>query len=76
MPAAEFTIADVDDAPKLPELFYQIALDDEIAIVSAGIAFDTRKCHGAIAAHSAAAIIQPRKVAKPCKSNTPGCRTQ
>jgi len=57
MRAAEITIADVDDAPKLTELFDQIAPDEEIAIVSAGSALDTHKCHGAIAARGAAAII-------------------
>jgi hypothetical protein len=35
-------------------------------------AFDTRKCHEAIAARGAAAIIPPRKNAKPWKPDTPG----
>ena len=35
-------------------------------------AYDTRKCHDAIADRGAAAVIPPRKNAKPWKPNTPG----
>ena len=35
-------------------------------------AFDTRKCHDAIAARGAAAVIPPRKNAKPWKPDTAG----
>ena len=63
--AAEFTTSDVGDAPMLPELLDQIPPDQEIATVTADGAFDTRKCHDAIAARGAAAIIPPRKNAKP-----------
>jgi hypothetical protein len=63
--AAEFTTNDVGDAPMLPELLDQIPPDQQIASVTADGAFDTRKCHEAIAARSAAAIIPPRKNAKP-----------
>ena len=35
-------------------------------------AYDTRKCHDAIAARGAAAIIPPRKNAKPWKPDSPG----
>ncbi len=40
--------------------------------VTADGAFDTRKCHEAIAVRGAAAIIPPRKNAKPWKPDTPG----
>ena len=70
--AAEFTTSDVGDAPMLPELLDQIPPDQEIATVTADGAFDTRKCHDAIAARGAAAIIPPRKNAKPWKPDTPG----
>jgi hypothetical protein len=70
--AAEFTTGDVGDAPILPELLEQIPPDQEIASVTADGAFDTRKCHDAIAARGAAAIIPPRKNAKPWKPDTPG----
>jgi len=70
--AAEFTTSDVGDAPMLPELLDQIPPDQEIASVTADGAFDTRKCHDAIAARGAAAIIPPRKNAKPWKPDSPG----
>ena len=50
--AAEFTTSDVGDAPMLPELLDQIPPDQEIASVTADGAFDTRKCHDAIARRS------------------------
>jgi hypothetical protein len=70
--AAEFTTSDIGDAPILPELLDQIPPDQEIAAVTADGAFDTRKCHDAIAARGAAAIIPPRKNAKPWKPDTAG----
>ena len=70
--AAEFTTSNVGDAPMLPELLDQILPDQEIASVTADGALDTRKCHDAIAARSAAAIIPPRKNAKPWKHDSPG----
>ena len=70
--AAEFTTSDVGDAPMLPEFLDQIPRDPEIASVTADGAFDTRKCHDAIVARGAAAIIPPRKNAKPWKLDTPG----
>ncbi len=70
--AAEFTTSDVGDAPMLPELLDQIPPEQEIASVTADGAFDTRKCHDAIAARGAAAIIPPRKNAKPWKPDTLG----
>ena len=70
--AAEFTTSDVGDAPMLPELLDQIPPDQEIASVTADGAFDTRKCHDAIAACGAAAIIPPRRNAKRWKPDTAG----
>jgi hypothetical protein len=63
--AAEFTTSEIVDARMLPELLDQIPSDQEIAGVTADGAFDTRKCHDAIAARGAVAIIPPRKNAKP-----------
>ncbi len=54
--AAEFTTGDVGDAPMLPELLDQIPPEQEIATVTADGAFDTRKCHDAIAARGTAAL--------------------
>ena len=70
--AAKFTTSDMGDAPMLPELLDQIPPDQEIASVTADGAFDTRKCHDAIAARGAAAIIPPRKNAKPWTPDTAG----
>jgi hypothetical protein len=56
----------------LPELLDQIPPDQEIASVTAEGAFDTRKCHDAIAARGAAAIIPPGKNAKFWKADTAG----
>ena len=70
--AAQFTTSDVGDAPVLPELLDQILPDQEIASVTADGAFDTRKCHDAIATRGAAAIIPPRKNGKPWKTDGAG----
>ena len=70
--AADVTTGDVGDAPMLPEPLDRIAVDQEIASVTADGAFDTCKCRDAIAARGAAAIIPPRKNAKPWKPDTPG----
>ena len=56
----------------LPDLLDQIPSDEQIGTVIGDGAFDTRKCHEAIAARGAAAIIPPRKNAKPWKPGTPG----
>jgi hypothetical protein len=69
---AEFTTGDVGDAPMLPELLDQNPPEQEIATVTADGAFDTHKCHDAIAARGAAVIIPPRKNAKPWKPDTAG----
>ena len=63
--AVEVTSSDVGDAPMLPELLCQIPPDQEIASVTADGASDTRKCHDAIAERGSAAVIPPRKNAKP-----------
>ena len=56
----------------LPELLAQIPADQDIASVTADGAYDTRKCHDAIADRGAVAIIPPRKNAKPWKTVTAG----
>ena len=56
----------------LPELLKQIPPDQPIASVTADGAFDTHKCHDAIAERGAAAVIPPRKNAKPWKPDTAG----
>lgn len=62
--AVEVTASNVGDAPMLPELLNQIPADQSIGSVTADGAYDTRKCHDAIAARNANALIPPRKNAK------------
>ncbi len=47
----------------LPELLDQIPSEQEIGSVTADGAYDTRKCHDAIADRGAAAVIPPRFLA-------------
>jgi len=70
--AVEVTGAGVGDAPMLPELLTQIPPDQDIASVTADGAYDTRKCNDVIADRGAAAVIPPRKNAKPWKPTTDG----
>ena len=64
--------SNIGDAPILPELLDQIGADQDIASVIADGACDARKRHEAIAARNAAAVIPPRKNAKPWKPTSPG----
>jgi len=56
----------------LPELLNQIPPEHEIASITADGAYDTRKCHDAIAECGAVAVIPPRKNAKPWKADSAG----
>ena len=58
----------------LPELLNQIPPDQEIGSVTAAGAYDTRKCHDAIAERGAAAVIPPRRNGKPWKADAAGDR--
>lgn len=51
--AVEVTTSNVGDAPMLPELLEQIPPDQAIGSITADGAYDTRKCHDAIAARRA-----------------------
>jgi len=62
--AIEVTSSSIGDSPILPGLLSQIAQGQEIGSVTADGAYDTRKCHDAIAARNAHAVIPPRKNAK------------
>jgi transposase len=70
--AVEITGSHIGDAPVLPDLLSQIPADQEIGSVTADGAYDTRKCHDAIADRGAHAVIPPRKNAKPWKTVTAG----
>ena len=56
----------------LPDLLNQIPAHEQIGSVTADGAYDTRKCHDAIADRGAHAVIPPRKNAKPWKTVTAG----
>ncbi|SDE52163.1 Transposase DDE domain-containing protein [Ruegeria marina] len=70
--AVEITGSNIADAPVRPELLEQIPPDQQISSVTADGAYDTRKCHEAIAARNAAAVIPARRNAKPWKPTSPG----
>ena len=74
--AVEVTTSNVGDAPMLPELLEQIPPDQVIGSITADGAYDTRKCHDAIAARRAHAVIPPRKNAKPWKPSSAGARAR
>jgi hypothetical protein len=56
----------------LPELLSQIPRDVEIGSVTADRAYDTRKCHDAVADRGVHAVIPPRKNDRPWKPSTAG----
>ncbi len=70
--AIEITGSHIGDAPVLPDLLSQIPIGEEIGSVTADGAYDTRKCHDAIADRGAHAVIPPRKNAKPWQTVTAG----
>jgi hypothetical protein len=74
--AIEATSSSIRDAPILPDLLNQIPPGQEIGSVTADGAYDTGKCHDAIAARNAHAVIPPRKNAKLWKPDTPGARAR
>jgi hypothetical protein len=76
LPKGEVTSSGIGDAPMLPDLLNQIPADHDLGRVTADGAYDTRKCHDAIAARNAHAVIPPRKNAKMWKPDTPGARAR
>ena len=65
--AIEITGSSVGNAPMLLELLDRLPVDVDLGTVTADGAYDTRKCHDAIADRGAHAAIAPRKNAKPWK---------
>ena len=70
--SGEITGNHIGDAPILSELLSPIPAGEEIGSVITDGAYDTRKCHDAIADRGAHAVIPPRKNAKPWKTVTAG----
>ncbi len=63
--AVEITGNDIGVAPVLPDLLSQISADEQIGSVTAGGAYDTRKCRDAIAERGTHAVIPPCRREKP-----------
>ena len=74
--AVEITASHVGDAPMLPDLLGQIPEGAAIGSVTADGAYDTRRCHDAIAARGAHAVVPPRKNARPWKPDAPRARAR
>ncbi len=70
--SVEVTTSNVGDAPILPELPDQTEPYQAIGSVTADGAYDTRKCHDALAARGAHAVIPPRKNARLWKPSSAG----
>jgi IS5 family transposase len=70
--AIEVTTNAIGDAPTLPDLLVQIPDEEIILSVGGDGAYDTRKCHTAIAGRGAAAIIPVRRNGQPWKKDGPG----
>jgi len=74
--AVEYATLDWVDWFNNRRLLAQFPQEEEIATVTAGGACDTRACHDAIAARGMAAIIPPRRTARPWKPDTAGARAR
>jgi hypothetical protein len=74
--AVEFTSSGEGDSPVLPELLAQIPPDQVVGTVTADGAYDTRKCHAAIAERGATAIIPIRKNGRPWKEDGPAAKAR
>lgn len=74
--AVEFTSSREGDSPVLPDLLDQIPPDHEIGTVTGDGAFDTRRCHAAIHARGAAAVIPIRKNGRFWKEDCPAARAR
>ncbi|RYE67456.1 MAG: IS5 family transposase, partial [Oxalobacteraceae bacterium] len=74
--AMEVTDNSIGDAPMLPNLLGQIPLEEPIVSVSGDGAYDTKRCHEAIALRQADAVIPTRKNAKPWKINRLGAEVR
>lgn len=70
--AIEVTTNAIGDAPVLPDLLAQIPADEPMLSVGGAGAYDTRKCHAAIAEREAEAIIPVRRNGQPWQKDGPG----
>jgi hypothetical protein len=70
--AVKITGSNTGHAPMSPHLLNQIPRDQQIGSVTEDGAYDTRRCHNAIADRGAAAVIPPRRNAQPWRPTTAG----
>ncbi|SEA80651.1 Transposase DDE domain-containing protein [Rubrimonas cliftonensis] len=64
------------DSPVLPDLLDQTPECEDVGAVTADGACDTRRCHSAIIARGATAIIPIRKNGRPWKEDCPAARAR
>ena len=69
--AVKFTPSREGDSPVLPELLDQVPKDEPIGTVTADGAYDTRRCHAAIAGRGAVPIIPIRRNGRPWREDGP-----
>ncbi|MCP1167714.1 IS5 family transposase [Limimaricola litoreus] len=69
--ALEFTSSRQGDSPLLPALLAQILPEEAIGMVTAGGAYDTRRCHDAIIDRGADAVIPIRRNGHAWKEDCP-----
>ena len=74
--AVEFTPSRDGDSPILPELLGQIPEDEQIGMVIADGAYDTRRCHAAIIERQATPIIPIRKNRRAWKEDGPAAKAR
>lgn len=68
----EITGSHIGDSPVFPDLLTHFPAHEQIGSVTADGAYDTRKCHDAIADGGTHAVIPPRKNAKSWTTVTAG----
>lgn len=74
--AIKVTSSSIGDAPMLPALLAQILPDQEIGSVTVDGAYDTRKCHDAIADRNDCPVIPPRKNVRLWTPDTRGAEVE
>jgi hypothetical protein len=72
----EFTSSQQGDSPVLPDLLAQIPSDQPIGTVTADGAYDTRKCHSAVAERGATAVIPIRRNGRAWRDDCPAAKAR